>query len=78
MITIRLQDCDVHQKWIWQMLEKQNKTEYVIGILATDNYPDEDHLWQEQAGLDQPMALLGRVRLFASEADAAVYRLARM
>jgi hypothetical protein len=73
-----MSDCHVHQQFMWRMLEKQNKTDYVIGILVDWNDANEDHMWQEMAGLSQPMGLLGKIRLFATEEDAAFYRLARM
>lgn len=78
MITVKITDCHIMQQSMWRMLEKQNNTEYVLGILINVNAPDEDHLWQEAAGLSRPMGILGKLRLFASEDDAAYYRLARM
>ncbi len=73
-----MSDCHIHQQFMWRMLEKQNKTKYVIGILVDVNDSNEDHMWQEAAGLSHPMGLLGKIRLFATEEDAAFYRLARM
>lgn len=78
MITVKITDCHIMQQSMWRMLEKQNHTEYVIGILIDINNQEEDHLWQEAAGLGRPMGILGKLRLFASEDDAAFYRLARM
>lgn len=63
---------------MWRMLERQLKTTFVVAFIVEAHFPEEDHLWQENAGLLLPMGILGRIRLFSSEEDAAFYRLARM